>query len=144
MAKINRLYKRRVFLDSSCFLSLINPHDIHHQEARRIWIRLTQERFVTFTTNFVVAETHALFLIRLGHRRATSFLHEIVAANTVIVRLGLKDEEDARSIVFKYDDKDFSLIDAASFVVMERLHIPYVFTFDRNFVQYGINTLSAD
>ena len=37
----------------------------------------------------------------------------------------------------KYQDKDFSLTDAISFAVMERLQITQAFTFDRHFAQYG-------
>lgn len=55
----------RIFLDSSSFLSLVNVNDIHHQQARKIWDQIAKERWNTFTTNFIVAETHSLFLIRL-------------------------------------------------------------------------------
>ena len=44
---------------------------------------------------------------------------------------------DAREIVFGYSDKDFSLTDATSFAVMERLRIPQAFTLDQNFAQFG-------
>ena len=134
---------RHVFLDSSGFLSLVNPHDEHHQAAREIWRRLSQDHWRTLTTNFVVAETHALFLMRLGHKHATDFLREIALSSTVIVRISPRDEEQARGIIFQYEDKDFSLTDATSFAVMQRLSIPYAFTFDRHFAQYGLNMLTA-
>ncbi len=91
----------------------------------------------------MIAETHALFIIRLDHRHARDFLREIVHTSTVILRVSPRDEEQGRAIVLQYDDKDFSLTDATSFSVMERLRIPYAFTFDRHFTQYGLNILSA-
>jgi predicted nucleic acid-binding protein len=47
------------------------------------------------------------------------------------------------SIIYQYDDKDFSLTDATSFAVMERLRVPAAFTFDRHFAQYGFTVLTA-
>jgi len=49
----------------------------------------------------------------------------------------------ARTLLRKYADKDFSLTDATSFLVMDRLSIVEAFTFDSAFAQYGTKVLSA-
>jgi predicted nucleic acid-binding protein len=134
----------RAFVDSSGFLALVNPRDLFHQEACVIWRRLTEERWSALTTNFVVAETHALFLARLGQPHATAFLRGIRQSSAVIVRVSTRDEERAESIIFRYDDKDFSYTDATSFAVMERLRIAHAFTFDRHFAQYGYAALTPE
>ena len=134
---------RRVFLDSSGYLALVNRNDAHHDEARSSWTRLTDEHWHTFTTNFVIAEAHALFLARLGQASATAFLRQFGQSSTTVVRVSARDEERARSIIFQYGDKGFSLTDATSFAVMERLRIGAAFTFDSHFVQYGFALVTA-
>jgi predicted nucleic acid-binding protein len=47
-----------------------------------------------------------------------------------------------QALIVRYDDKAFSLTDALSFVVMDRLQITSAFTFDRNFLQYGVLSLT--
>ena len=64
------------------------------------------------------------------------------AGELTIVRVEPEDEVRAREIIRRYDDKDFSLTDATSFAVMDRLGITTAFTFDRNFVQYGLDVLA--
>lgn len=135
---------RRVFLDSAAYLALTNPHDAHHGEARACWTELTEGRARTFTTNFVIAETHALFLARLGHSHATAFLRQLGRTTTTLIRVREDDEERARAIIFQYEDKDFSLTDATSFAVMERLGLTDAFTFDRHFAQYGFTPLTPN
>ena len=130
-----------VFVDSSGFLAGANSNDAFHEEAQAVRRRTTNERWITYTTNFVVAEAHALFISRLGQRHATEFLRQIRQSNTSIVRVSIEDEERADAIVFGYRDKVFSFTDATSFAVMERLGIPYAFAFDRNFAQYGFTAL---
>ena len=61
-----------------------------------------------------------------------------------MIRSRASDEERAREIIYQYDDKDFSMTDAISFAVMERLRIARAFTFDRHFAQYGFTVLTPD
>jgi predicted nucleic acid-binding protein len=61
-----------------------------------------------------------------------------------VIRVRASDEERARDIVYRYTDKDFSLADAISFVVMDRLQITRAFTFDHHFAQYGVPALAPE
>jgi len=139
------LGRRRVLIDSSAYFALANGRDAGHRDARSIAGRLASERWQVFTTNFVVAETHGLILARQNGYQAARILIEIDGSvDTTLVRVARVDERRAREIIYRYADKDFSLTDAISFAIMERLRIGYVFTFDRHFAQYGFAVLTAD
>jgi predicted nucleic acid-binding protein len=43
---------------------------------------------------------------------------------TTLVWVTPADVERAKTIIYQYDDKDFSLTDATSFAVMERIRVP--------------------
>jgi len=133
---------RRVLVDSSAFLAVVNTRDEHHQAASAIWSYLAEQRFRLYITNFLIAETHNLFIARLGPHHARAFLQEITESNATIIRVRASDEQQARNIILRHTDKDYSLTDALSFVVMERLHISHAFTFDRHFAQYGLIVLT--
>ena len=55
----------------------------------------------------------------------------------LIERVRESDEERAIEIVRRHADKGYSLCDALSFVVMDRLGITEAPAFDRHFVEYG-------
>ena len=131
-------HPRRAFVDSSAYFALSASRDASHAGAIAIVRRLIAQRWRMFTTNFIVAETHALLLTRVDRRTAARVLAEIDHSTTTIVRASARDERRARQIIARYDDKDFSLTDATSFAVMERLRIGWAFTFDSDFAQYGI------
>jgi predicted nucleic acid-binding protein len=78
-----------------------------------------------------------------GSLGGESILRDIAASRTRVIRVRAQDEERARAILFRYEDKDFSFADAISFVVMERVGIQYAFTFDHHFEQYGLTVLTA-
>jgi uncharacterized protein len=131
----------RLFVDTSAYFALYNPDDLLHSRAVMVG---TNRRRRLFTTNYVVAETHALLLRRLGRSVAVRFLDDLDHSQTVMVRVRLPDDERGREIFFAHDDKDYSLTDATSFAVMERLHIGTAFTFDRHFSQFGFSVLGPD
>jgi predicted nucleic acid-binding protein len=60
-----------------------------------------------------------------------------VKGATTVVRVSAADERRAWEIVRLYRDKDFSMTDATSFAVLERLHIGSALTFDSDFEQAG-------
>ncbi|TAK34646.1 MAG: PIN domain-containing protein [Chloroflexota bacterium] len=137
-------HPRQAFIDSAGFLALVNRRDTCHEAAKQIWQKLTDQCSATFTTNFVIAECHALFLARLGHGAAVAFLRQMEQSTTTIVRVREADEDQARQLIYRYHDKDFSFTDATSFVVMERLRITYALTFDEHYTQYGLAVLDID
>lgn len=135
---------RHIFVDSSAFFALLNDRDQHHAEATRILKSLAREGAVLLTTNYIVAETHALTLVKLDYSAARSFLKSSEDSSLIVVRARVEDEEAARNIVYRYDDKSFSLTDAISFAVMDRLRIREAFSFDSDFRRYGLTSLGAD
>jgi predicted nucleic acid-binding protein len=137
-------HSRRVFTDTSGYYSLADPNDDDHEAATAIVARIIVERRPAFTSNYVLAETHALVLRRRGRRDAARLLADSDASSTVIVRVSAADERRARAILTRYDDKDFSLTDATSFAVMERLRIRAFFGFDDDFAQFGFTRLTAN
>ena len=134
----------RVLVDTSAYFAFINVRESNYPHAQAIARRLTALGSQLYTTNFVVAETHALLLTRLGRHIALRFLQEIDTSTTLTVRVDEADEQRARAIIRQYADKSFSLTDATSFAVMGRLRIDAAFTFDRNFAQYGLHIVRAD
>ena len=135
------LRERRVFVDSSAYLALLDTDDEHHSEAIETLQELAQARYRQFTTNVLLIESHALILSVLGRGRAAQFLKDMQESNTVVIRARAADEERAKQILFQYTDKEFSFADAISFAVMERLAIRLAFSFDRDFAQYGFSVL---
>ena len=67
----------RVLVDTSAHFALADPHDHNHQPAIPIVQRLIAARSQLFTTNFVLAETHALLLLRRGRAAARRTLQQI-------------------------------------------------------------------
>jgi len=134
---------RRTFVDTSAYFALLDHDDANHAQALTIRDRLIAASWRLFTTSFVLAETHALLLNRLSQALATRFLRDMEHSPTTLVWVTPADVQRAKAIISQYNDKDFSLTDATSFTIMERMRVPAAFTFDRHFAQYGFTVLTA-
>ncbi len=108
-------------VDTSASFALLDRRDGNHHAARRIAEQIAVRRIYLIGTNFLIAETHALILNKLGHATASAFLDRIDQGSIRVERIDVADEQRARDIIRQYKDKDFSLTDATSFAVMERL-----------------------
>ncbi|HET7738113.1 MAG TPA: PIN domain-containing protein [Tepidiformaceae bacterium] len=125
-------------MDTSGFYSALNPREGTHGRAREVLREAGGNRLVLWTSNFVVAETHALLLGRRRRDIALSFLRSLDAGQIRIERVSERDEAEARAIIERYQDKDFSYTDATSFAIMGRRSVTRALTFDRDFMQFGI------
>lgn len=132
-----------VLVDTSAFYALVDRRDAAHAVAVATARRFAGTRRRLLTTNFVVAETHALLLRRLGREVASAFLDR-VDATAAVERAESADEARGRAIVRLHADKDYSLTDAISFAVMERLGLDRAFAYDRHFAQYGFRVLGTE
>jgi len=130
---------KRVFVDSGGFFALLAPEDQFHGHTCALFQQANSERWRLITKNAVVIETHALLLARSrgGRRNALGFLDILANDAYHIERIRKADEGRAMALLRGHEDKDYSLCDALSFVVMERLGIAEAIAFDRHFRAYG-------
>jgi predicted nucleic acid-binding protein len=105
--------------------------------------RANRERWRLVTTNAVIFETYALLLARssAGRQNALRFLDMVAEDAYQVVRVRQGDEAAAVALVRAHADKTYSLCDALSFIVMERLGITEAIAFDRHFRAYGRFTI---
>jgi predicted nucleic acid-binding protein len=130
---------KRVFVDTGGFFALLAANDHNHERARDLFERASRERWRLVTTNAVVTETYTLLLVRTREARtkAVAFLDGLGASGVRVERVRASDEQRAADLVRHHRDKAYSLCDAFSFVVMQRLGIVEVIAFDRHFREYG-------
>ncbi|MDQ3991963.1 MAG: PIN domain-containing protein [Actinomycetota bacterium] len=125
-------------VDSSAFLSLEDPDERSHREARRALEDMVEAGTRLVTTNFVFDETYTLILARLGRGRAVTWGERFMSGKLVLVyRVEQRHEARAWDIILTFSDKDFSYTDATSFAVAEDFGIDSAFSLDRHFHQYG-------
>lgn len=138
-------YPAKVFTDTSFLAALIYERDQNHAQAVAIFRALNAHAVQFILTNLIRAETHALLLARASHYVADRFLSSLGnTPSNSLVRVTESDENKALELIARYKDKDFSMTDATSFVVMERLRITHALSFDDDFRQYGVTVLTAD
>lgn len=128
-----------IFMDSSALYALADKDDSNNPAAHLIKERLIRERLRVITINILVIECHALILSRPGHQKARDWL---VNLPLPVIRITEDDEKRGKAIIQQYHDKDFSLADAISFAIMERLGLRHAFTFDDHFRRYGFTVLT--
>ena len=126
-------------MDSGAFFALLVAEDGHHVRALEHFRAAHDARWRLVTTNAVVYETHGLLVgrARAGRDLGLRFLEMLIGDAYRVERASPADEARAEFVLRRHSDKDYSLCDALSFVVMERLRIVEAIAFDRHFREYG-------
>ena len=131
---------KAIFVDTGALFTAANAKDKDHQKAKDFLTKLAEEKVILLVTNFIIAEIYTLMLRKIGRDEAIEYVEKL--RNTAeIERVSEEDENKAWQIILRYQDKDFSYVDATSFAVMKRLGIRDAFSFDEHFEQYSFNRL---
>ena len=125
-----------VFVDTSAWFAAVFRRDKYNSDAKRL---LSVGPLVT--SDHVVVETWMLIANRLNLEAANVFVANLLASPTTIELADVDDIRAAETIRLNYPDQSFSLVDRTSFVVMQRLGLTRVISFDNDFViyRYGAN-----
>ena len=129
----------QTLVDTSAVYALLDRDDANHRKAVTILRSLPRRGLTPVLSNFIVAESHALLLSRLGPQVARDWLLKQIWPIEPVTPI---DERRAREIIQRYEDKTFSYTDATSFAIMERLGLKDAFAFDIHFRQYGLKLLA--
>jgi predicted nucleic acid-binding protein len=127
------LYTKGVLLDTGALYALVDSRDAHHAEAVNCLDSLQKESHPLFISNVTIYEAYRLILHRLGIPKALEFLERVFDGSVQIEYITQDDENVARDYLNKYDDQPFTFVDALNFVIMGRVQIFKVFTFDGHF-----------
>lgn len=126
---------KQVFADTSFYIAAASPGDDSHAKATA-WMKDFQGAVVT--TDFVVVEL-ANFFSRAGHRSTFEVIHAYLQTDDRVTVVPASRELLNRGIGLYRGrpDKNWSLTDCISFLVMEDRGIRDAATADQHFAQAG-------
>ncbi len=125
-----------IFVDTGFLFALFSHNDPDHKRAREVFetIKTPQLSKLLLTTNHVVFETIRLTRRRIGHRDAVFMGKLLYSEKMAQIHWVTKEEEKAAfEYLTKFRDKDYSIIDCLSFVIMERKGIKEALAVDSDF-----------
>ena len=129
-----------VFADTSGWASFFLEDDPHHAKAYSLIEQWKQRNVQDVTTNYVLSELIVLLSGSRGQQRSVvlNFIETIRSDDRVeIVHVDELLDEKAWQLLADRSDKEWSLVDAVSFIVMEERNLSEAFTADHHFEQAG-------
>jgi predicted nucleic acid-binding protein len=128
-----------LFADTSFYVALLSPRDLAHVKARDLGERLHRP---VLLTDFVLlelgnvlsgAEQRGLFVQLSGQLRSDPNVRIFAASRDLL--------EEGLELFSRRADKEWSLTDCTSFVVMQREGLTEALTTDHHFEQAGFSAL---
>ncbi|MEW6755519.1 MAG: PIN domain-containing protein [Candidatus Latescibacterota bacterium] len=133
---------RPLFVDTAGWVAAADaadPAQARVSAARDEWLA---GGGLLLTTDYVIDETLTTLRFRLGLGAAETWWQQVDGSSRLRVEaIDAPRAERARTLFFRYRDKDYSFTDCTSFVVMRDLRLQAALTLDRHFAQMGFQVL---
>ena len=133
-----------LFLDTSFVIALEMARDNQHKAVAGYWAGYIQNPQALVTTDLVFAEIVTFFNARGLHGKAVEVGDRLLGSQLVeVVSVTPELRADAWTFFKRHADKQYSLADCASFIVMRKRRIGRALTFDDHFAQAGLTMVPA-
>jgi uncharacterized protein len=130
---------KTVFADTSFYIALLNQRDEHHRQA----CQFADEHPGNFVTSAWIITELADYLCNTANRSLFLSMYGDLRgdARVTIVPFSTDLFEEGIKLYSAREDKDWSLTDCVSFLIMERLQLHEAAAADHHFVQAGFVAL---
>lgn len=129
-----------IFIDTSGWGNLLDVSQPFHPIASTLYRLARQQHHQMVTTKYIVAELVALLAspLRLPRKQTISFIQNLKASPYVkIQHIDAEIDAQAWQLLSSREDKEWSLVDCSSFIVMSQSNILEALTNDHHFEQAG-------
>jgi len=133
---------RGVFVDTAGWMACADAADPAYEAACSARDAALEQGSVLITTDYVIDEALTLIRLRLGLSAAKTWWSQVEGTSRLRWEwVGPARFEKARSLFFRYRDKDYSFTDCTSLVVMHELKLKQALTTDHHFQQMSFEVL---
>jgi uncharacterized protein len=129
-----------LFVDTSGWADSVLRNTPDHTVMEAFYKQTVASHRTLISMNYVVAELVALLITRSRASRPQilALVNSLKRLpNLRIIHIDPAVDDEAWALLERQPDKDWSLVDSASFVVMRHLAVAQAFTTDQHFVQAG-------
>ena len=126
------------FVDTGYLLALEIANDQQHQVAKQHWQSVVPTLPRLVTTSYVFDEVVTFFNSRGHHGKAMRVGNSLLQSPSVqLIHVDAALFYEGWAYFQRHHDKDYSLTDCLSFIVMQKLGVHIAFAFDQHFAQAG-------
>ena len=127
----------KLFVDSSAFIALADRSDQDHKAAEDFFRECAPEAQV-HTSNYIVAETITRLRRTARHHAAAQWTKAVFESRqTTRHYVDAETELEAVQVFERYRDHFLSFTDCTTIVLLRRLRLDRIFSFDQDFRRLG-------
>jgi len=135
---------KKIFIDTSAWIMLLNQSEHQHEEAVAIYSTL--DSYVSVVSNLVIGETYTWLRRKSSFKVALDFVkaleRKVELQQVEVIYSGRILEQQALKLLEQYADQHFSYADAVSFCIIKNMSIEKAFAYDRHFTTAGIELIN--
>lgn len=129
-----------IFADTSGWANILDRSQPFHPLAVQLYQIARQNRQKIITTNYIITELVALLTspLRIPRKTTIALIQSLKSSPyTEVIHISSDLDTKAWQLLINRVDKEWSLVDCSSFILMQKMGISEALTTDHHFEQAG-------